>query len=285
MMDLMPCTRRILLNGFGPMKVDKAHPLARGLVAAYLPSSPYYYANAGGVPKLRSLVYPEDAVLTVTGAADASNFTTCNTGRGFKSLANNHYLTATSLPSRMKPTGQVSLMWFGTPAPGASSKTNNPRHAGCEYGNGSGSPYTAYAIMQTSIAGNILFGWNNGSFQSITASNSRTNYKPTVYILTISSTTATAWVDGVSKGTSASVGTISYAGATDAFDIGTVAGNAGSNGIDGYTSAVYVWNRCLATQEVIKLTQNPFSFLLAENNRRINSVAIGRLLASLGAGV
>ena len=221
-------------------KVDRSHPIAANLVAAYLP-----IPGTGAIDLARS----ENLALLGAPTRGATPF-----GNGMVNVAGNDgasNVIGSTDPMSLQP--PITLMWVGTfqSAPAA-----NAAIFGCSSSNADLPPYHAYMIIVNASS-------NAGAFANDSGVNVQTGYTtitlgvPHVYIATFTPAALTFYADGVATTPGAAVSVITYT-ATSTLGFNYYPTARATNSTANFGA---IWNRELSASEISALTADPFQML------------------------
>ena len=250
--------------GRGVPVINRAHPLAQNLLAAYVPAA----FPGGRISNLAAPGYGD--ITTRTGNAVGLGLTTEGPGLSyFNTTASN----ATGLtPTSWQLNYGVSLFLRGR----LTTAGTNGAPVTLFGVTLSTSPFNAYAIGQGGTVGNVM-----SLFQTSSAANQNGTIVPTVgAMLSVGatfprSTIPNLYVNGVQDTINNAVTVnITYAGT-----VSTTLGGAASGRNVGITFTVcYIWNRVLTAAENRYLDANPYALLLWPSDR------VSMALATLASG-
>jgi len=223
--------------------VDWTHPLARGLIAAYLPSQ--------GLRNLAGL----GADLAFGSAA---NFRASAHGIVVPGTAANEGANSGALPSTMRPTSSASIFWAGSVTAG----TFNTTMLGLEHNNSNSNPWMS-AVLFSAGAGTVTLGYNvSGSYSEIGGAYLDTSGAFATYAGTLEmGGAATVYFNGAQAASQAvGAGSIQY-DATAEVDFCAFAADP-SRTLNGVGVVGCIWSRALSASEVAALHFSPFSLFV-----------------------
>ncbi|MBX9697866.1 MAG: hypothetical protein K2X74_00460 [Acetobacteraceae bacterium] len=234
------------------MQIDWSHPLARGLLAAWLPRGGVLLDVTGRGNDITPNNQPQ--IVAQAGglaAIDASS--------------GQHHWRRT-LPAALKPAAAVSVFWCGEIRGTGTFATNGSGLLGASYDNVDGSPFTGWSFYRSnSDPANGGFNWNNGSYQQLTYSGVYTTNRRVALLGSVQlGGNATVYADGgvIAGPTAASSGTIIYA-STALLIAGAHPTNLSNNSGCGMEVGA-VWDRALTQAEAAWLAQEPYCYMLPE---------------------
>jgi hypothetical protein len=164
------------------------------------------------------------------------------------------------IPPYLKIPQTVSIIWYGM-VTGNGTLAGSPALFSVVPNSTDAAPYASYSIVRNNTtASTINFSWNNGTVQTLTATNTTFNNIPVI----IACTHGMGWVKIYKNGilqnsTNSNVGTISYA-STATLLVGrhvvTVTNNSQSISFLGL-----IYNRVLTPFNIRSLCENPYQFI------------------------
>lgn len=259
------------------MRLNRAHPLAKGLLAAYLFSEP-----AGAI--VRNLV--SSGMPDLLLQADASRRNNPY-GRGVYNGTGGsaHGLYSAAIPTRMQ-TNEISLFWYGK-CVSIPATTDDPDIFAIKYNSLDADPYQCLGLsVNSATSGGVIFSQNRGGAGTLAtqALNGRwvVNQYTSAAITHTGSAACQCYLQGVFA-TGLSSGAIEYT-ATSYITVG----NAGQTILGQNASAenhvLLVYGRPLNASEVKRLHDNPRALFLSRNIY-VSSAALGaEVTTEVGAG-
>ena len=238
------------------------HPLARGLVGAWLfnegGASAYSLANTADVLALTgNAAWGSDAAGRVVGCPNTGSLTG---------------LFLASPSKALQPTGDVSVVWYGT-VDGNGTVSGNPMILGMYHNNANTSPFTSYAIDRNTAA-NLRLTWDKaGSVFTVTCTNAVDTTKygtPVMYAGVFPQATGNPvlYRNGQAQTTGSGSG---YAGtaysATACLALNRHVTTTTSNAQTSPAMAL-IYNRALSAAEAGWLAAEPYAWVQAPNHRR-----------------
>lgn len=252
------------------------HPLARGLVGAFLPGT------AGNLV----------SSLLVDGGDTATFVGTTSIVAGPAGMAMRTNTTAThggcdeATPSSLlKPTTAVTVMWRGVLYASVSGDmSNSPNLVACTYDNAGSSPFVAYGLARDSTTdNNIQFVFNaGGTFASTPGVTSFLLGVPYTVFGTFDGTFGIVWLNGAQVTSVNQGGAMTY-GTGPVFAIG-IHPFAATDCSHSDTTHAYVWNRVLTVAEMMVLTVNPNALLVQPPSRLFAVPGFSSTTAALTIG-
>lgn len=262
--------RRTTLGFCGRRRVDFGHPLAQGLVGAWVPN-PDGLGTGNGTWGMAEVIFGQDPLIDMQAGTPTVKRVTMS-GPGLAGPARTGVMS-----SRLR-LNAGTIFWTGTITANIAG-SGAGYLAGTSYNASNSSPFDAMTIIRPSgDSTSIRFGYNDGaSPQNVTVASmiASTDYgNPLSFAATFGVATVHGYKNGRQIGSAARVGTtIAYDAATAGFSInGTYRADIFSANPNSITTLALIWNRELTATDHLLLAVNPFQIFDA-----------GRLWASTSA--
>jgi hypothetical protein len=232
----------------GVSRIDWSHPLAQGLIGAWVPGI------SGGVDISDlgpNLTFDTSAVVTPT-----------SDGPGLTSTAANSGMFGTATPA-FKSWTEFSIFWRGVLY--GVSGTGNCSLAGVSFATPEATPFVIATIIDNpSIAGSLALQWNSGgSFANTAASsvNLSTNAVQTAGATFKAGGNAQLYINGKADVSAAFGASGPTSGATSIVEVGEYHPQA-ARSMNGTSNVAFFWNRQLSADEMVLLDRDPYCFLV-----------------------
>lgn len=237
----------------GPQMVDRTHPLARGLLACYLPTPWHGLTNLVGTGN--DLTLQPSGGYSVTGSGVGVSGTAASMGSS--AVAN----------AAVQITGECSLFWAGTftGTPG----TSNSTLMGVSATNNDTAPFDAWEMVVNGGKPNYIYmqynnAGSNASWVWTTARVVADYGRPVNYLLTCSAAALNLYYNGIDQGAGVTNGGSAYAGTqtytTPLVQFGAYIAQP-TRYIGGHSAFGLFYNRKLTPQESIWLSMEPYAML------------------------
>ena len=236
-------------------RLNRAHPLAHGLVGAWLFTEG---SSRDGVNGTRNLAGSTDPLVQ----DGASTWTVTSAGLAVRS--NGWHGFSNYAPSvAVRPAYLKTILWYGVLLGPPGDPTNAPPLFTHYTNTSSTAPFNSGSIHRYNDDSTVLFAWNNGSFGSQQVTAILPSFGIPVQIaLTLDGTEARMFVAG--EWVSTSTSNIPTAGSPiqyDATSYQTFGVHPSSGSINSNAAALMIleWNRALSVEEVASVNASPYA--------------------------
>jgi hypothetical protein len=247
------------------------HPLAHGLLGAWLCD------DGGGLMRDRT-GRGSDVPMFAGGVMVPSVG-----GVGLRSDASDKGALLTPLPEVLRPTVEVSIVWFGISL-GAASATSSTL-VGTWYNAAGSSPFTPYLLTRSADGTTQFLTDGGGSFNSLNLAGDITLGVVSQVAGTYRSGVKTLYMNGQSRASNAATGALTYS-ATSELTFNSASGtNRNANVV---TLATYIYNRVLSAVEIAALYAQPYQMFAPLVWRRylvLQELAAARQRTLMGVGL